>query len=105
MATLHIEHPIVDFGVWTAAFARFAPARADGGLLRHRISRPVDDPLYVVVDLDFDTVDRARGFLTFLRDTVWAAPGNSPALAGAPRTMILETTSPDLVVGPGSPAP
>ena len=93
MATLHIEHPIADFAVWTAAFARFATARAEAGVLRHRVSRPVDDPRYVVVDLDFATADQASRFLAFLRDTVWSSPVNSPALAGAPRTLILESVS------------
>jgi hypothetical protein len=56
MATLHIEHPVTDFGTWNAAFARFADARRQAGVRQQRIQRPVDDPAYVVVDLDFDTV-------------------------------------------------
>jgi hypothetical protein len=90
MTTLHIEHAIVDFDIWRAAFARFAEARAGAGVLRHRVSRPVDDPCYVVVDLDFATVEEARAFLAFLRETVWSTPANAPALAGAPTTRILE---------------
>ncbi|MEU5317587.1 hypothetical protein AB0G67_12805 [Streptomyces sp. NPDC021056] len=91
MPTLHIEHPITDFATWKTAFDRFAAARADAGVRRHRVQRPVDDPAYVVVDLDFDDVAAAERFLGFLKSTVWAAPGNAPALAGAPRTRILET--------------
>jgi hypothetical protein len=105
MPTLHIEHAIADFEVWTAAFARFSAARARAGVMGHRVSRPVDDPRYVVIDLDFTTTDEATRFLAFLRDTVWASPANSPALVGAPRTLILESTSPDLVVGSGTPQP
>jgi hypothetical protein len=30
MATLHIEHPVTDYGTWSAAFARFADARLQG---------------------------------------------------------------------------
>jgi hypothetical protein len=55
-----------------------------------RIQRPVDDPHYLLVDLDFDTIDAAQHFLDFLNTTVWAIPENAPALAGRPRTMILE---------------
>ena len=91
MPTLHIEHAIVDFDLWQTAFARFAQARAGAGVLRHRVSRPVDDPRYVVVDLDFTTVDEARAFLAFLREKVWSTPANAPALVGAPVTRILET--------------
>lgn len=90
MATLHIEHPITDYDVWRAAFDRFADARQRAGVLRHRVQRPVDDPRYVVVQLDFGTADEARRFLAFLREQVWSSPGNAPALAGAPETMILE---------------
>ena len=90
MPTLHIEHPIVDFEMWKTAFGRFAGARAGAGVLRHRVSRPVDDPRYVVVDLDFATADGARHFLAFLREKVWASPADAPALAGAPQTRILE---------------
>jgi hypothetical protein len=90
MPTLHIEHAISDFETWKTAFARFAPARAGAGVLRHRVSRPVDDPCYVVVDLDFTTADEARRFLAFLHANVWSAPSSAPALAGAPQTRILE---------------
>ena len=91
MTTLHIEHAITDFTTWRAAFDRFAPAREQAGVLGHRIQRPVDDELYVVVDLDFEAPENAVGFLAFLRETVWARPANSPALVGAPSARILET--------------
>ena len=90
MATLHIEHPITDFGTWNAAFARFAGARQHAGVREQRVLQPVDDPAYVVVDLDFDTVGEAERFLGFLRANVWAVTENAPALAGEPQTRILE---------------
>jgi hypothetical protein len=85
MATLHIEHPISDFGTWKAAFDRFAEARAKSGVRGHRILRSVDDADYVVVDLDFQTVAEAQGFLDFLRTRVWTSTVNAPALAGTQR--------------------
>ncbi|MFF4255468.1 hypothetical protein ACFY1L_30095 [Streptomyces sp. NPDC001663] len=91
MPTLHIEHPITDFAAWKAAFDRFAEARAGAGVRRHRVQRPVDDAAYVVVDLDFDDVAGAERFLGFLRARVWSSAENAPALAGTPRTRILET--------------
>jgi hypothetical protein len=90
MATLHIEHPVTDFGTWKAAFDRFAEARANSGVRSHRILRPVDDAHYVVVDLDFRTVGEADKFLDFLQATVWLSTQNAPALAGTPKTRILE---------------
>src|SRR5436190_542951 len=94
MATLHIEHPITDFGTWKAAFDRFAELRERSGVRGHRILQPVDDAHYVVVDLDFQTTGEAEKFLDFLRTTVWSSPENAPALAGAPQTKILEPAGP-----------
>ncbi len=90
MATLHIEHPITDFDTWTSAFNRFADVRREAGVRAQRVQRPVDDPMYVVIDLDFDTTDEAKAFLRFLNTKVWAIRENAPALAGTPDTMILE---------------
>ena len=90
MNTLHIEHPISDFSTWSAAYARFAPRRRAGGVLAERVTRPVDDPRYVVVDLDFGTREEAEAFLAFLRAEVWSDPDRSPALAGTPVTRVLE---------------
>jgi len=89
MHTLQIEHAVTDFDVWCAAFDRFDDARATAGVRAHRVRRPVDDPAYVVIELDFDTAEAAGGFLGFLQSVVWSAPENSPALAGTPRTRIL----------------
>jgi hypothetical protein len=90
MATLHIEHSIVDFDVWNAAFERFAEFREQSGVRGHRLQRPVDDPNYVVIDLDFDTTGEAERFLEFLQKKVWSSPENAPALIGTPQTKILE---------------
>ncbi|MEU8619500.1 hypothetical protein [Streptomyces sp. NPDC048623] len=89
MITLHIEHPVTDYAVWKRAFDRFAAARAEAGVLRHTVRRPLDDPAYVVVDLGFAEAEQAERFLGFLTATVWAEPANSPALAGRPRTRVL----------------
>lgn len=90
MPTLHIQHPITDFETWSSAFARFGEARRQAGARAQRVQRPADDPNYVVVDLEFDTRGEAEAFLRFLQTQVWGIAGNSPALAGSPKTMILE---------------
>ena len=90
MATLHIQHPITDFETWRSAFNRFADARRGAGVRAQRVLRPVDDPRFVVIDLDFDTTAEAELFRRFLTTRVWAHPENSPGLAGTPETMILE---------------
>jgi hypothetical protein len=91
MATLHIQHPITDFATWAAAFSRFADARHNAGVRAQRVQRPVDDPRYVVIDLDFDTAGEAQSFQSFLTTQVWARPENSPGLAGTPESMVLES--------------
>jgi hypothetical protein len=95
MPTLHIEHAVTDFETWSGAFVRFADARRRAGVRSHRVQQPVDDPNYVLVDLDFDTATAAEAFLEFLRTTVWATTDNSPALAGTPRTRILIDARPE----------
>ncbi len=94
MATLHIQHPITDFDTWASAFNRFGDARRNAGVRAHRIQRPVDNPRFVVIDLDFDSTDEAQSFLGFLSTQVWTNPENSPGRAGTPETMILETAAP-----------
>ena len=90
MFTLHIEHPITDFATWRNAFDGFADMRGRSGVRSHTIRQPVDDPRYVLIDLDFDTTAQAEHFVDLLRTRVWANRDNSPALAGAPITRILE---------------
>lgn len=90
MPTLHIEHPITDYATWKTQFDRFADVRAQSGVRGRRVQQPVDDPHYVVLDLDFGTTSEATTFLEFLRTKVWASREQSPALVGAPRTTILE---------------
>jgi hypothetical protein len=89
VSILHIDHPITDFETWVTAFGKFSDARRDAGVLSHRVLRPVDDPCYVVVDLEFDTDEAALAFRSFLRTVVWAVPENAPALAGDPKAVVL----------------
>ena len=91
MTTLHIEHAITDFATWRTAFEGFADLRRDAGVRAHRVQRPVDDPCYVLVDLDFDDEAAATAFHELLRVVVWAVPENAPALAGEPRALVVRT--------------
>ena len=104
MPTLHIEHPVTDMATWADAFRSFASVRREMGVVGERIQHPVDDPAFVVVDLDFDTPERAQGFLDFLHEQVWAIPANAPALAGKPQARILQVVRLDDLT-PVSPGP
>ena len=89
MATLQIEHPITDLQTWLGAFSRFEEAREKAGVRSHRVHQPVDDDKYIYVTLDFDSVEQATAFKSFLEENVWASPEASPALSGTPRARVL----------------
>ena len=90
MTTLRIEHAITDYDVWKTAFDRFAPARTAAGVRAWTVRRPLDDAGYLMLDLEFDTVEAAGAFARFLTERVWSSPESAPALAGVPRTRVLE---------------
>jgi hypothetical protein len=90
MATLRIEHAIHDYGVWQQAFDSFTEVRAEAGVRSFAVRQPVDDPNYVLLDLEFDTAGRAEAFAQFLHRRVWSSSASSPALAGAPQTRVLD---------------
>lgn len=60
MHILRIEHPVPDFDTWKRAFDSDPLDRRRSGVRRYRVLRPVDDPRYVLVDLEFDTLAEAE---------------------------------------------
>jgi hypothetical protein len=90
VATLHIEHAITDLDTWLGAFDSFAEARANAGVTGQRVRQPVDDDRYIVVDLDFDSVEAAEAFKGFLEHVVWQDRAMSPGLDGMPAARILD---------------
>lgn len=87
MHTLRVEHPVADFTVWKRAFDSDPARRQNSGVRRYRISRAVDDPAFVTVDLEFDSLAAAEAFLTALR-AVWSRVTGT--LVDSPRGRILE---------------
>ena len=90
MPTLQLEHAVKDFAMWKAAFDRDPIDRRGLGVRRHRVFRPTDDPNYVVVELEFETVDEAQACWNALNE-LWGAGEAAPALSGAPRVRIVDT--------------
>jgi hypothetical protein len=90
MTTLRIEHAIHDYDLWKAAFDSFAEARAKAGVRGFAIRQPADDPKYLMLDLEFEGAGQAAAFAAFLEQRVWSSPDSAPALAGLPRTRILD---------------
>jgi hypothetical protein len=67
MFMLRIEHPVPDFDGWKKAFDGDPTHREDSGVRRHRVLRPLDDPRYVMIDLEFETAREAEAMLAALR--------------------------------------
>ena len=90
MTTLRIEHAISDYPTWKGAFDRLADVRQRAGVRGFAIRRPAEDPHYLMLDLEFDSLEGAQAFGRFLTERVWSSPSSAPALAGVPRTRILD---------------
>ncbi len=67
MVILQIEHPVPNFDAWKTAFDSDPVDRAGSGVLRHRIFQPVDDSKYVIIELEFKTLENAEAMLTALQ--------------------------------------
>ena len=88
MPTLRIEHAVPSFEMWKQAFDSDPADRKGSGVTRCRISQGIDDPNFVTIDLDFNTVADAQKLLEFM-EQVWAGPGK--AFMVDPRARIVET--------------
>jgi hypothetical protein len=70
MYMLRIEHPIPNYDHWKQAFDSDPVGREKSGVRRYQILRPIDDPNYVMIDLEFDTASQAEALLAAMR-VVW----------------------------------
>jgi hypothetical protein len=67
MIVLQIEHKVPNFDGWKKAFENDPIDRKKSGVRHYNISRPVDDPNYVIIDLEFDNLNQAEDTLAALR--------------------------------------
>ena len=88
MPILQFEHAIKDYAMWKAAFDRDPIDRRGLGVRRHRVYRPLDDPNYIVGELEFETTAEADACVDALHE-LWNSRRAAPALVGAPRLRIL----------------
>jgi len=70
MHMLRIEHPVPNFDGWKQAFDSDPVGREKSGVRRYQILRPVDNPNFVMIDLEFDTAQQAEALLAAMR-VVW----------------------------------
>ena len=70
MYMLRIEHPVPNFDGWKQAFDGDPVGREKSGVRRYQILRPIDNPNFVMIDLEFDTAGQAEALLAAMR-VVW----------------------------------
>lgn len=70
MVMLRIEHPVTSYEGWKQAFDSDPVGRQRSGVRRYQVLRSVDDPNYVMIDLEFDTREQAEALLAAMRQ-VW----------------------------------
>jgi hypothetical protein len=88
MPILRIEHAVPDFTGWKRAFDSDPVDRKGSGVRRYQVFRSVDDPNYVMIDLEFDSLAEAEGLLAKMR-RVWAGEGQE--VMRNPQARIVET--------------
>jgi hypothetical protein len=86
---VQLEHPVRDFQIWKAAFDRDPADRKGSGVRSYQVYRPTDDPNYVAVDLEFDTLGEAEAFKVALQE-LWRSPQAMAAISGAPRVRVVD---------------
>ena len=70
MIILQIEHPVPNFDDWKKAFDSDPVHREQSGVRRYRVLRPINNPNYAIIDLEFDSVREAEALLAAMRE-VW----------------------------------
>jgi hypothetical protein len=87
MPILRIQHPVPSYEGWKAAFDSDPVGRERSGVRRYQILRSLDDPNYVMIDLEFDTKSEADALLAAMRE-VWSRVQGS--IMSNPQAYIVE---------------
>ena len=87
MPVVRIDHAVQDFYLWKQAFDGDPADRKGSGVYRYQISRRVNEPNYVMVDLEFTNSSAAEAFLTAMQ-RIWSGAGK--AVMQNPRACIAE---------------
>jgi len=87
MTILQIEHQVPNYDGWKKAFDSDPIDRKKSGVKRFRIYRPSDQPNYVIIDLEFESLDNAQATLAALKN-LWGKVEGTVMMN--PKTRILE---------------
>jgi hypothetical protein len=88
MPTVRIQHSVPSFEGWKRAFDSDPADRRGSGVRQYSVFRSVDDPKLVMIDLSFDSIDEARGFLATM-ERIWLGPGKD--VMQNPEAFIVDT--------------
>jgi len=64
MVHVVVRHKVADFGKWKQVFDAFLNHRMAGGETGFRVFQSIDDPRDVTVLADWESLERARRFMT-----------------------------------------
>jgi hypothetical protein len=87
MIVVQIEHPVHDFNNWKAAFDSDPVNRAQSGVRRYQVLRPIDNPNFAIIELEFDNSGKAAAFVAAMRK-VWGRVEGT--IIESPRVRIVE---------------
>jgi hypothetical protein len=87
MSIVQIEHPVPNFDAWKKAFDSDPVGRERSGVRRYQVLRPIDNPNYAMIDLEFDNSSKAEAFLAAMRE-VWRRVEGT--IMESPRVRIVE---------------
>jgi hypothetical protein len=88
MPILRIEHGVPNFDGWKHAFDSDPLDRKASGVTGYHVLRSVDDPNYVMVDLELGSLPEAEDMLVKLGQ-LWAGQGKT--VTNDPKGRIFET--------------
>jgi hypothetical protein len=93
MYMVRIEHPVPNYDGWKQAFDNDPVGRKKLGVRRYQILRAIDNPNYVMIDLEFDTAAQAEALLAAMR-VVWGQVEGTIMMNPESRIVeIVETTT------------
>lgn len=87
MPIVRIEHAVPNFEKWKQVFDSDPADRKGSGVRRYQILRSQDDPNYVMIDLEFDSLGEAEAFLRTM-ERIWGGPGK--AVMQSPRARVAD---------------
>jgi len=88
MINVQIEHAVPNFDAWKQAFDSDPVGRERSGVRRYRVLRPIDNPHYAMIDLEFESSSEAEAFLAAMREVWHRVEGT---IIESPQVRIVET--------------